>query len=918
MKRIALCVLALAMLSAGACALQAPADPSAGGPVIVTFCANDSNARTLASGLVNSIFDASLGSEGSAALWGTGNRTAIVTLRPIEDLLGPAGIGTAGARFVDREGREAGNIAPGGTTVIELWSPKCGALPRVCYESSGYNIVPLSKDRYLFQDVDAQGKSTGAFFGGAGFYRGCAPMNNKATILVAGNSDGALRGAVDDLSRRMGTLGIIDQPRITYYKTEDWDTGLLVYFGEDNASVSNYYTSGWHGIYTHSRPTWVIDGDGLGSLAKVVLKGGTDPNGVKSALTVITSADIAFKRLKDNRTGSLAYQLFAELSGSGEQKIELAKMYNCHRSSEFVERSENVPQGLLPVVVDGDSMYIGKNGVFCSYPESGGTASVLMMDSCSTVGAGDLDVYPVGFYGLYREDAGATFISGLSGCATIDMTEQKKGIGKDYRSEMPSCDKLASDEDLDSITDLMCPTGKGAKENKKGLFGGGGYCACAEPLERDMKALPEPVFAPGAAVMPQGPQGLYLISAPEASRDLEAGTARITWTMSGVVPPGALQLVYRHAGSIGIDGYSHDEAADDGLSWTASLSGILKESDYEFLIMDERVYLSGGGGGLLADASGETMWQLKSGYAAPEVKGNRIASGPEVSRSGKEAAITWATSDAAPQLPIYWPSGYPSELKYPPKSQRTSADNKEWTVRLTGLDEGTTYMFTIVSTPDYEKLSTEAGEDVWAIAKEPGERSVHESSRELISEDSSNILRGRASVYMTRMSPGLTRSGIAYMLLPEMDYALPAVMQLKNEGEDFSAGSRMGVYRYEDGEIRSDCGISELEKESKTVGPNGGSIALGDMSLSFPPGALNGETQMSITKVMLDCPDLLPGETPTADAIAAALGASGEATPEAPQQDSTPLILIGVVAVVIGVIFLSSKRGGRQGSRSSH
>lgn len=909
-------------LSVTAGALQAPGfDPDAGGLVLITYCAEDGKGLEAADDLRHHIFELQREQAETAEVRGLQEqKPAHVARATAEELLSQLEQGSPSAMiFADYEGREVRDPEFQEITVIEIWSPECGDMPLTCRSSRGYNIVPLGGRDYLFQEVDAMGRSTGAFFRGAGFWTSCGNEGAlfRERILLAANDDLSLH----DLERDFAAATAVppaarELPRITYYQTGDDDTGLAVAFEEDRQALAAYYhgyeyddfANTWKRSLSDDRPIpmTIYDGAGLGDLAPLLLKGAIDPNGVRSRVTVVASADAAFDRLDEGGTDGLAYQMFARLAGQGGKTIERRDVSECRGLATFSYEFENVT-----VIKEGGKLYLGENGIICMYPDEKGTPYAYYMEA-ESAGACESEVLDLAgdtmegncrAYGLLEELAGGfTFLSGLSACATYEMARSKEAYPDRDRSEVPLCEELLGKKsDIDQVE---CPVAKkGLKANKKRLFGSGGYCACAGEAEgEDMMLAEERLFAPGAPLELPGPEAeLFISGGPMVEREA-SGSAIVTWTFSRAFSDPAL-LVSRKG--VLLPSYEVDtlEKSSDGVAWAARIDGLDRSTEYDFGVWDG----TEGREGFIPDQRGESMWEMEPTYAGPEPEGISVVAGPSVSRSpdGKSAVITWKTDrpaeDQVKQLPLYWETGDSSTLAYP-KDVPEGSGRSDWTVELTGLKEDEAYNFQIyLLTGNWEKLEGGSG----VIAAEKGQRSVRDSTRMEVSESPTARLLS-SSTYMVRMEPGLTRSGVAYQILPDaMSFDSPVSLELERDGSDFHASSGLRIYRYEDSEIEGDCEYQVLDAASKVVGPGGGMLELDDLTLTFGTTSLPEDTEVTVRKLQLDCPDLLVAEEVPDIMVTRVLeGALEEPEEEAPPPDDTLLVLVIVVAALAALHFL--------------
>lgn len=200
------------------------------------------------------------------------------------------------------------------------------------------------------------------------------------------------------------------------------------------------------------------------------------------------------------------------------------------------------------------------------------------------------------------------------------------------------------------------------------------------------------------------------------------------------------------------------------------------------------------------------------------------------------------------------------------------------------------------------------GKPVWAAVKDLWSR--------IISSDG-EAERSSFSTYMTRFYPNFMASGIAYQLLPsDMEFDKDVRIEMKHDGRSITHGDGIFMYRFEDWEVEDGCEIMVSDAVTETIGPEGGTMRLGDVRLEFPEGAVSESTEITIKKLDLECvetgnvSEMPPGSNVTAgNATQNETGTvPGPVEEEGEEGADEWQYLVPLIVVVIAAVLLIHKR----------
>jgi len=178
------------------------------------------------------------------------------------------------------------------------------------------------------------------------------------------------------------------------------------------------------------------------------------------------------------------------------------------------------------------------------------------------------------------------------------------------------------------------------------------------------------------------------------------------------------------------------------------------------------------------------------------------------------------------------------------------------------------------------------------------------TTKKFLYEGSRGIPLEGFSTYMTREVPGNIKSGIAYRFLPEgLNFTGDVTLNIKHDGQDFTNGSGIGVYRYEDAEIDRDCQVQILDQSTQSV-VMGGLFELGDVQLIFASDALPSSTDITIQKLQLTCNDaVLVAADQTGDGTEAPV-----ASPKKGADNTWIIVALIVVVLLMGVYWFRKSK----------
>ncbi len=634
MKRLApLCLLLILSLAVSASALRAPETVVGnGGCVAIISC--DQSTSDIGMNMHSRLQE--------SAIWKAGGLG--LRMVPLSEAKGmkDGSIGTMvyatktqASEFSDDDPFKCKN-----TVLVELWTPACGQMPRVCTHGNEKNILELPdnpspdgynpKKQYFFQDTVA-GSSTGIFFKGTGFYMSCGEDTNRGwdgshlpreRVLIAGGTPMMLKEVAMEFLEELVKKQAEYSPELKYRIKDDWGQSLVVGFEEDKGAV-DLLVNQIKGSRGH-KPLVVLGNETDKSAKPLDL--GRSGGGflslpskmVKSRLYVMASAKTAFdlqRALAPAEPYNLAFQLFKDVNTPDytDETIVPVRIYGCkdEKGDTFKITDEYIIDEFVPAVKqkDGD-LYIGKNGVVCNLGEEeddGAGAEMLGEDEyekgsgvyCKWYQSGDVkgNIYQTGVYSKKTLDGGGEvrLMSGLGACSTHEAFHEYKTLDGAYdksgRQWIPLCnDSKRFPKNQDG--EIECPSGgTGIRENpfRKSVFYKWQYCACA-------MEMPE-----------QELEGPVIIGEPEVAA---SGTeATVTWRMRGEIK-GELSVRYR-----GSSVYKEADASESGGVWTATLRGLEPDNEYEYWISMMYEYTKPGEGKIamytpLPNEAGVTSWKF--------------------------------------------------------------------------------------------------------------------------------------------------------------------------------------------------------------------------------------------------------------------------------------------------------------------
>ena len=605
MRRLApLCLLLVLMLAANAGAMTAPKNALGNGGCIA-FVPCDLATQSLSISLHSKAQESGPFKAGKIALSSMPRDKAMVFREdPSKTILY--------THNVDRSGwydNEPGHCWQ--TTIVELWYPGCGEMPKICADAAGYNIVELPDEpkeegrkpvkQYFFQEVGPDGKTQGVFFKGAGFYKGCGKDDNIAKtetplprerVLVAGGTKAILEEVAMEFLDEVLEEKPDYEPVLKYRTVKDWGQSMIVGFKNDSKAVETLANKLKDGS---NRPIVVVGGDGEGDLAKVLMKVGRSGGGyfklpskmIDSRVYLTASANTAFKLLEDGKTDSLAYQLFANMNDEDytDETMTLVDIYGCKSGKETFKTSDDYKIGRTVAVKQKDNdTYIGENGVVCHFGNTkkpGDCQAEFLGEDVYEDGKGvfckwfkngstEGNIYQTGIYSKKSVKGGGELriISGLGACSVHEGVDEYKEVtgafDSDDRSWIPLCSnkkRFPKKED----GSISCIFGeRGYERNGYYYFGGAAhYCACAEIVKRDMKIKDGRVFFKGSSGRPGELGTGTLVPNPDKLTWIkkEAESAVITWTLHNGVSSDGQTIEYALVPPGG------DETKEDALKW---------------------------------------------------------------------------------------------------------------------------------------------------------------------------------------------------------------------------------------------------------------------------------------------------------------------------------------------------------------
>ena len=521
-----LCVLFLLSMIGSAGALTAPATVVGnGGCIAIIPCNQDTTNVGLA--MYSKLQSSDIWKKGGLGL-------RVLPLRDIGDNIGTIvyATKTEGAEFSDNDPFQCEN-----TLLVELWTPSCGDMPKICTTGNDRNIVALPdnplpdsynpKKQYFFQDLDERGVSKGVFFKGAGFYMSCGNDENRAwsgsrkpreRVLIAGGTPAILEDVAMEFVEEVVKTKSEYAPEVKYRITDDWGQSMIVGFEGDLGSMTALKNS-MKDRYGHA-PIVVSEGKGMGDLAQVLLKPGRSGGGmfklpskmVDSRVYVVTSAKTAFRKLFENETDSMAYQLFANLNNEKytDETLVYVDVYGCAPEYETFSITDDFKTGSTVAVKKGKELYIGENGIVCHFEnkEKGACEALLTGEDeyekgkgvyCRWEDSGGVkgNQYQTGVYSKKSVEGGGEIrlMAGLGNCSTHEAIAEYKTLSGAFDSGERQWLPLCNDSrrfPKDTKGNINCPYGESrTRSNGYGgsVFSRAKYCACGEIRDVDLKIM---------------------------------------------------------------------------------------------------------------------------------------------------------------------------------------------------------------------------------------------------------------------------------------------------------------------------------------------------------------------------------------------------------------------------------------------